>query len=341
MFSCKDSVETESIELPLQFVVPASQELSPRRIVGDPGFAENLELPHWAYIFVVLKYNNDGVVTEKVRWQAVNLYTGGKTDADVWQKATTLDDIVYYNKVVFVEPIPGTPNISTLETCHVYAAMSKSRLALSCNNNSPETEEDVKNVTFTVRNELQGELQDIYSTPYNYYEDGKYYGDVKMQFVADKFYANKSLMLYHVASKVDLKWNVPDDKQTQLRITEIRTKNLFNNDQAYLFRPTENVHAEFTAADGYTPAAALVSNSEGTWWAGRTYFYTIPYNTPSEGIFPVHADVKMLNVIENNEYTDNLRMEIKNPDVFVPWVRGQLNFSTVLTGDNSETLTVE
>lgn len=330
--ACNESLETEPVDLPVQFVVPvSSQQLTPRRIAGDPGFAESLELPHYAYVFIVFKAKSG---REEIRSiVGTDLYDGGKTDTEVWEKVDTAytgGDIVYRCKVTFKRL---TPVLGTLDYCRVYAAMSKQPLTLS--NTDPSSEDAVKNITFTVTDELQEDIHNVYSTPYNYKVGDKYYGDINVWSNAPR----ANLMLYHVAAKIDLKWNVPEDKRSLLRVTGMSTRNLFKG-ESFLFRPTGNVHEEFTAADGYTPAAPLLGDVAGTWWAGRTYFYTIPYKT-SEGKFPLHVDVNLKNVSEGNTYTDDLKLTITNPEVFVPWVRGQLSFTTALTADKSETIYVD
>ena len=336
MSGCHEPVETNS-KLILQFVLPSSVSNSiHNRIMGDPGKADCLELPHYAYIFAVFKmesgeYNIMSVIEK-------DLYEGKTSDSEVWVPAFTDGDIIYRCRITFSDfsLIIGQ---GAVDYCHVYAAMSRVPLALKMGattvdeNHLPTDEETVKNITFTVDNALQGELQNIYSTPYNYEIDGTYYANLVEQKVPT------NIILYHVASKVDLMWNVPDETQSEMRVTKVKAKNLFLGD-SYLFKPTENIHLQFTDADGYTPAD-LAGDIPGTWWAGRKYFYTIPYKTNVVGQFPLQVDFDVLNVGLDNTYTYEMTMTSSVPEVFVPWMRGQLTFSNAPTANRSISINVD
>ena len=299
--------------------------------MGDPGTAERLDMPHYAYVFTVFKKNNGGFEVKKII--GTDLYEGDKTDGEVWTAVDTLytgGDVVYRCLVNLAET---TPVLGQVEYCHVYAALSKLPLTLS--NNDPMTEDEVRNITFTVSNELQTELQNIYSTPYNNNVDGRYYATVDVR----QNELTTDILLYHVASKVDLLWNVDSDKQQSMRITKIKAKNLFKG-ESYLFRPTENVHTEFTSSDGFTPAD-LVGDAPGTWWAGRTYFYTIPYCTVLGGQFPMQVDFDVKNTDTDITYTRQVTMRKTIGEVFVPWLRGQLTFSTTPTQNQTQDIDVD
>ena len=289
--SCSRHEEQEKLVLPLQLVVHSDMAYSStRRIVGDPGTAERLDLPRYAYVFTVFKkISGDYDVRTIVQ---SDLYDGGKTDSEVWTAVDTGGDIVY-RCLIKLEEV--TPVLGQVEYCHVYAAVSKVPLTLT--NTNPLTEGDVLNVQFNVDDEMQDELQNIYSTPYNNYIDGRYYGRLNVR----QSVTSTDIVLYHVASKVDLLWNVQENKQSEMRITGIKAKNLFKGD-SYLFRPTENVHSQFTSSDGYT-LGDLVGDVAGTWWAGRTYFYTIPYRTNEDGKFPLQVDVDVMNTSADATYT--------------------------------------
>ncbi len=344
--SCRDDeVEMQRLEFPLQFVLPVSEAQSlPRRAAGagDPGQAEVLDLPHYAYAFLVFKMKNG---REDIRYiDQTDLYDDGHggtlTNADVWEWVDTLTtggDVVYQCKIMFSEI---TPVLGQVEYCHAYAAMSKQPLTLS--NTRPTSEAQVQNLTFTVTDALQPDLQNIYSTPYNYEVNDKYYGNLFIW--ADAIHAN--LMLYHVASKVDFMWNIPESEHTNMHITKVKAKNLFSG-EAYLFRHTENVHAKFDgsgspgdANHGYTPSD-LAGDVAGTWWAGRTYFYTIPYTTTAGGQFPLQVEYDILNTSNSTTYTYDLTLTKTMPEVFAPWMRGQLTFTTPPTAGKLQAIDID
>lgn len=302
--------------------------------MGDPGTFERLDPPHYAYIFVVFKKNNNTYDIKTILGQ--NLYDGGKTDSDVWEPYDLGDDVIYRCKTTFTELLP----LKTLEYCHIYAAMSKTPLTLKSgstiidSDHIPANETMVQNITFTVNDDLQEELQNIYSTPCNYLIDGDYYANIGLGKTV-----TANIILYHVAAKVDLMWNVPEEQQPVIKVTQIKAKHLFQGD-SYIFKPTENVHTQFTESDGYNPVA-LVGDVPSTWWAGRSYFYTIPYRTTEGGQFPLQFDFDIRNTTAGQTYTNSVTMSKTISDVFVPWMRGQITISTPPTYNKSENINLD
>lgn len=321
---CTEPIETSQLDLSLHFMIPSGPVSSaPRRVMGDPGTAERLDLPHYAYVFVVFK-RKDGAYDIRAFLEK-DLYEGKSGDSEVWELLDTGGgDVIYHCLINFSDLAPIH---AVLDSCHIYAAMSKVPLTLKSgstvvdDDHLPANEAAVQNITFTVDDALQSNLQNVYSTPYNNIVDGRYYADVNVYKMT-----NVNIILYHVASKVDLMWNVPEDVQTKIHVTRIKAKNLFKGD-ALLFKPTENIHTAFTSVDGYTPAD-LTGDVAGTWWAGRKYFYTIPYKPSASGKFPLQVDFDIRNVEESSTYTYELTMNSSVPEVFVPWMRGQLTVST-------------
>lgn len=168
-----------------------------------------------------------------------------------------------------------------LSAC-VYAAVSSTPLTLQVDRTSEET---IKNATFTLTDENIQSLQDIYSTPYNLMETvnnvKQYYGTIKD---INSAVPHVDLILYHVAAKVDLLWNVADDVQSDIRLTEMTVNGLSRT--GYLFRPNENGKPTNDAAT-YTRAIPI---NIGNQWNGRAYFYAIPYSNGTN--YPLTLDLK-------------------------------------------------
>ena len=312
---------------------------SRRRAMGDPGTWEKLAPPRYAYIFIVFKRDGEDIYDIR-SVLGLDLYEGRESSYDteyaaeewstaIWDKDFAEgEDRIYHCKIK--TSLRG-PVLSIVEYCHVYAAMSPVPLTLKTNGTTivdkddvPTTEEGIKNITFTFTEAMHPHLQNIYSTMCDYEVGGKYYAelDIFQEVVSE------DIMLYHVASKVDLKWNVPEDKQTKMRVTRIQPKYLFKGD-SYLFKPTENVHAMFTSSDGYTPSA-IAGDYAGTWWLGRAYFYTISYRTTAGGKFPLQVDfdVKNTEMEPATTFTYQKIFTASIRDVFAPWIRGMLTFPT-------------
>lgn len=178
---------------------------------------------------------------------------------------------------------------------------------------------------------MQQNLQNIYSTPHNYIVDEKYYG--AFESTEDDNVPIVFLLLYHVAAKVDIKWNVADSVRIKanpaeaVRLTYMKACNMFNGN-AYCFKPMSNTAAEpVTSTDSVT---IITPADEGLWWEGRSYFYTIPYTTPGRaGHFPLQ--MKMGTNDSTKYYKPTIYLNIENDTTFVPWLRVNFNLTQPLT----------
>ncbi|MBR4547417.1 MAG: hypothetical protein IKO66_05170 [Paludibacteraceae bacterium] len=352
-------MESEPFELELQLAISASalpvQQNAPATPVkecmapmresdnpGDPGDTETFGFPDHAYLYLVW---NDGSDTHIVS-QSLPLAEGNWVPGDNELIYVSKGDPVYLYKQKVIFLLEG----QTRNWARLYVAVSKEDIAPYVKGSdpkktSPTSETDVQNLVFDNNTTtIQSNLQNIYSTPYNYEVDSKYYGTVA-NFAYDPSsdtgprvaYAN--LLLYHVAAKVDVMWNVKTDLQSTMKVSYLEAENLYDGD-CLLFRPNEN---EVTAAkytSGYsevlTQGTSLAPNI-GTQWNGREYFYTIPYkNNASPKKFPLQ-----LRMLKNTDYYDAERANadyyhmVKSTDmpsgaIFVPWVRCQININKVL-----------
>ena len=321
-------VETEQIPIRLSLPVSSSENSSSaararRKILGDPGSSEDFLCPRYAYVFVVVD-KVDGT-------QTVKSLVDYALDSESWSVSeysgslrTDGDPVFMYRKNIFIsvakeERLAG----------RVYIAASLVPLTLS--NSNPTTESEVLNITYTVDNDLQTNLQHIYSTPYNYCPDGTtYYGTLHN--ITDKV-PTANVLLYHVASKVDVMWSVPQALRSEMKISSVSARNLFVG-QAYLFKP--NAVRTATLSSGYT--RSLATNAASTWWEGRQYFYTIPYQTP-DGKFPLQIDYD-IQTLSSNTYSLTLLKDMTGADnVFTPWMRCQMIFTEPKSG--SETRVVQ
>ena len=179
---------------------------------------------------------------------------------------------------------------------------------------------------------IQENLQHIYSTPYNYMPDGvRYYGS----FEKEQKVPHVSLLLYHVAAKVDINWFVDEEKRSKtnmLRLTKMDACNLFNGN-AFCFKPMEN---SLPALPTTTDSVHIVTRTdEGLWWEGRSYFYTIPYTTTGKtGYYPLQMQM------ETNEsgamYKPTVYLGVNTSSPFVPWLRATFNINNPLAAGTAE-----
>jgi hypothetical protein len=234
----------------------------------------------------------------------------------------------------------------------VYAICSNVELTFDQAFNNITTQEHVLNLKFNAADDpaddtdgdIQQNLQNIYSTPYNYNAaDGNAY---YCSFDCSEGSGFKvDLLLYHVAAKVDLKWNVGEDKRINrlvpsngVRLTYLEANHLFNG-MAYCFRPLENSVATLPQT-GYDIANIVRAEDEGLWWEGRYYFYTILYTVEGQsGYFPLQLTMRT-NGSDGPGYKLTIKQSVDITEPFVPWIRGNLRLTQPLS-DISETRIAE
>ena len=197
--------------------------------------------------------------------------------------------------------------------------------------------DDLLDLTFNT-SEIQSSLQHIYSSPYNLTQNGDYYGSFNSNFQRVPYV---NLLLYHIAAKVDIKWNVEEDKRISgegVRLTYMEARNLFNGN-AYCFKPMRNTVASMPT-EGQNIKIIADSTNEGQWWEGRSYFYTIPYTvTGDPNYFPLQMTLRT-NGTTGTGYQPTLNMRIDTTAVFVPWLRANFNLTAPLE-NKTETKTVD
>lgn len=335
LVSCEQEQEQQAelyanICLPIDYTVS-----SPRRIMGDPGTWEVFEFPKYVYIFVLKQvgsewsvWKRDERILAEDKWKRTRYY--GLHD-------TRGDSIFQYEEKIryFLvgEKIKG----------RVFAICSNKKLTFSNTMQSINDLEDVLNWQFsTAPDSIQKNLQNIYSTPYNYKHNDSYYCSFDC---LDGNSYTIDLLLYHVAAKVDITWYVAEEKRTDpatlVRLTKMDALELFNGN-AYCFRPMRNELAAIQE-DGYDRENIVTATDAGLWWEGRTYFYTIPYivtgtTVDGKNYFPLQ--MKMETNGSGEYYTPTLNLKIDTSAVFVPWLRANFNINAALSA-GSPTISVD
>lgn len=308
----------------------------PLRVMGDPGTTERFELPSYVYI-IIMKQDKD-VPANWTLWRTISCTP---TNED-WTKKryvgllqTTGDSIYEYNQEI--DLFLPTERFNG----RVYAIASAVELSFdhTLDDSGITSLSDLENLKFNSgASGIQENLQHIYSTPYNYKPNGvDYYGSFdKAQRVP-----HVSLLLYHVAAKVDINWFVDEEKRSKtnmLRLTKMDACNLFNGN-AFCFKPMENSLDELPTT---TDSVHIVTRTdEGLWWEGRSYFYTIPYTTTGKtGYYPLQMQM------ETNEsgaiYKPTVYLGVNTSSPFVPWLRATFNINnTLAAGEAEKTVSLE
>ena len=328
----RNETPSSKVTLPISIYLPAEEMQSichspVHRVMGDPGTREQLAFPNHLYIIIlkqvgenwVLWHKIDSVVTNEA-WNAKSYVGLLDTPGDSIYEFSHEFDLLLNN-----EKFNG----------RVYVIASSVSLTFNQTLGSIGSLSEAENLTFDASSAtVQKNLQHIYSTPYNYQMSGDYFG----AFTCIKHVVpHVNLLLYHVAAKVDITWNVADDKRinnadpsSAVRLTSMKACNLFNGN-AYCFKPMKNSSGASPLATGDT-ITIVQPTDEGLWWEGRSYFYTIPYTTTASGkenYYPLQMEMETNG--SGAKYRPTVYMEIDKTSPFVPWMRATFNFSSPLT----------
>jgi len=322
--------EEMKAKLPFSLCLPANEIYVPRnsarRMIGDPGGQELFALPKYAYM-ILMRETGSG-------WEVYRCWTETLTEddwiLDVYGGIYETEGNAIYRCTKQMDILLNDKDVNQ----RVYAVASSVPLTFDkeFNTSTIRTLDDVLELKIDMSSPTtRGAVANIYSTPYNYNRPGtsSYY----CSFTSPKAASHVSLdlLLYHIAAKVDIKWNVEEDKRIPgegVRLTYMEARNLFNGN-AYCFKPMRNESAT-KLATGAT--VKITENDEGLWWEGRSYFYTIPYTITDDGkqYYPLQMTLKT-NGSAGTGYQPTLNLRIDTAAVFVPWLRANFNLSAPLS----------
>ena len=341
-----EGVPVQTVTMPIRLSIPAEgfSEHTRATAAGDPGTFETFKLPQFLYAFLYSEYIDGTNTTRTVIFKKIDLTAGSTNNDDkqtyvskFWKKvkADNGDSLYTYKGDLSIDlPLQRT-NGRVYVAASYFDLLKPDKPNLSTTDSKAVTkltsEEDIKNVCFTVKDEdLRNSLQDLYSSPYNYKINNEYYGTLKD-------YSSKvphiDMVLYHVAARVDISWNVAADTeaetlelQKQLRITFQEPRKNFQT-QCLLFRPMENV---VQAADPWPSPAydlnKLITMNQGNHWYGRQVYYMIPYKFKNSSSSYDNQLIVNWRMVVNEEYnTDNNNATYgKNITIGVPWPDGNV-----------------
>lgn len=350
----------QKVTFPISFCLPAgeiytSQQAPQLRAIGDPGTTEQFALPRYLYIYIV-EYTgiSEEDKADPNKWKVWWVIEKTPTE-EQWEKKRYIGEYANSGDSIFqyTEEIILLLNGGSFDG-RVYAVASAVPLTLPTLTLGTSTLADVLGMTFSFKDEgtveqkaaaalVKANLQNIYSTPYNYKGYGtEYYGS----FYASQNVPHLNLVLYHVAAKVDLMWSVAENKRIKadpseaVRLTYLGVQHLYNG-PCYVFKPMRNeLSSKIEGENGYGIANIVTASDEGLWWEGRDYFYTIPYTvTGTPDYFPLQMLMRTNGTVGTG-YQLTLNMQIDTSAVFVPWLRANFNLTQPLE-DKSETKTVD
>lgn len=253
--SCSDddslaSRGLETVEMPISISIPAEGFVNPTdvgigneepasalvttRALGDPGTAETFDLPQYLYIYLVSTSSSNSTQV---------IFKKQEVKPEDWKLSTSEDNTNNHFSVkdgLYVYQGHLSINLPlNRKEGRVYVVASNLDLDDSGTDKKYNLKTDVSSwsshtdvedsVTFTNQSELRNNMQNLYSSPYNLKNDNddNYYGTIKD-------YASNvphiDMVLYHVATKVDLQWTIDEQFQgTKPWKQEIKTKNGSND----------------------------------------------------------------------------------------------------------------
>lgn len=214
-----------------------------RASTGDPGNDKEIVTPK--YLYYIYCVNGKVIKPQAGATGCVTTITQANwvtNNIDGAWISTYKDGIITLQK-------PNDAN-----TFHLYVVASESALTISDISAGTDEETVVRELKYNIGGtDAQVFMRDLYSTPWD----------------ADDFSGNitdpiQDVILYHVAAKVDLKWN----SSTAIKTISV---NKVKNTGLYLFKPTENV---FDAEGGYTASHTFNDDNEmDQQYNGRYVFY--------------------------------------------------------------------
>lgn len=307
------------VHMPVNLYIPATDAnlvgagaagAKATRAEGDPGTYEKFKLPTYSYIYIITKDDNG---KDYVTLSTSQLKGSWKKERYQGALATANDSVYRYEGYINVYlPDQRKP------TGAVYAALSSVELpGLPKGNESTQneyTESDVKAFQFTMSDAIQAEIQNIYSTPYNYNINSTYYGTL---YNMNTVNPSINIVLYHIASKLDLQWNVATDIQSSVKLTNL-TLATPQPEKCYIFKPLEN-----TATANHTESITLDAGSQ---WYGRAYRYVIPV-AGSDGKYTF--TMTLSNGSSANSKSKSIVVgTINKNQPFTPWMLGTINVTS-------------
>lgn len=300
------TTEASTIVMPVTLSIPVSD--GPVTRVGDPGTYEKFKLPRYAYIYIATR-NGDG--------DSVIVSSTPTLDESSWQKEhydgplRTADDSIFR----YTGSITVTMPTGRAATGYVFVALSTVPLpGLPAGTNGyvvdPQAGSTIQNYKFSLTDDVRSELANIYSTPYNYRPDGtSYYGRLTELNTPTP---SLNIILYHIAAKLDLQWNVSPSLQQSTAIDSM-SLSLPDASESYIFRPLETAPT--------TTYSDNITITPGNQYYGRDYRYVVPMTGDNDS-YTFGARIKLH---DGSTRTSNINAGIINKrEPFTPWIRGSI-----------------
>lgn len=289
-------------------------EVPQGRALGDPGETEDFPLPKVAYIYVLCNSSANGTGASLL--QMINgAANKGKVDLDPnkWEQDDKDPSVYHYG---------GALNIDLwhlAQSAKVYVAVADREIP---GLQLPQYPDHIVSMTYDPSDPSQLSnaerhefMKNLYATPYNLQSEGAYYGTVK-NLTANTPSVN--VMLYHVAARLDLKWNVEEERRKDFALGTLSVSDLPLS--CFLFKPTENTDPG--EGNGYSDIVVSEFNAT-TAWSGRKVVYVPQVNDGARN-FPVN--LSYTNAAASNAPGLKEQAFQYESDVFTTWFNVEANF---------------
>jgi hypothetical protein len=301
--------EDSARRLPIHIRIKTTEEAQ-QRALGDPGIKEQFPLPNVAYIYVLCNSSANGTGASLLQMIG-GVANKGKVDLDPkeWEQDDKDPSVYHYG---------GALNIDLwhlAQSAKVYVAVADREIpGLQLPQNPEHVVYDPSQLSDAERHEF---MKNLYATPYNHEVEGKYYGSVND---LNSNTPRVNVMLYHVAARLDLKWNVEEERRKTFALGTLSVSDLPKS--CYLFKPTENTDPG--TGNGYSDI--VVSKFDATTaWSGRKVVYVPQVNDGARN-FPVN--LSYTNAAASNApglKEQAFAFQYKS-DVFTTWFNVEANF---------------
>lgn len=286
-------------------------EVPQGRALGDPGETEDFPLPKVAYIYVLCNSSANGTGASLL--QMINgAANKGKVDLDPnkWEQDDKDPSVYHYG---------GALNIDLwhlAQSAKVYVAVADRGIP---GLQLPQDPNEIVSMTYDPSQLSNAErhefMKNLYATPYNLQSEGAYYGTVND---LNTNTPSVNVMLYHVAARLDLKWNVEEERRKNFALGTLSVSDLPKS--CYLFRPTENTDP----GEGNGYSETVVSQFDATTaWSGRRVVYVPQVNDRASG-FPV--TLSYTNAADEDALGTKEQTFQFQSDVFTTWFNVEANF---------------
>lgn len=214
------------------------------RAISDPGLDDDFEKPEYIYAFFCYDSKIKSITEIKV---GDNIATNPN---DKWSDRNVNNEIEYQTPLTFVAENP-----EDISTARVYIMASNTAYTHGLVVNGDESSILTKkyDIPSGTQDESQAFLRDLYSTPW----EGTEHAATFVGKLEDPYH---DVVLYHVAAKVDLKWDSEAKLSGSVSVNNVLGTNLS------IFQPTTNTWA----AGSYSVSTPITS---GMKYIGRKSYY--------------------------------------------------------------------